>query len=1394
MTAAIPYSEKKRIRKNFSKRPSAAAPVPHMLHMQKESYRRFMQLENKAGEPIAPGDRIDEGLQAAFKSVFPIESHNGMAALKFVGYQLGAPAFTEDECRKSGVNYSAPLYVKMILEFYQKEKAGGGKTVKEAFESESEPSEPGRPPGVYLGKIPLMTGNGTFIINGTERVVVSQLHRSPGVFFDHDRGKTHSSGKYLFSARVIPYRGSWLDMEFDPKDLLYVRIDRRRKLPATVLLRALGLTTGEILQIFFDNDVFHLDKKNVHMDLVPHRLRGEQLDFDVKKGRTVLVEAGRRITARGIRKMEEAGLDRINVPESHLVGRTLAHDVVDQESGEIIAGANDEITEEMLSNLRALGIEKVETIYTNNLDRGPYISDTLRIDSTTDELSAKVDIYRMMRPGEPPTRDAADTLFENLFFKSDRYDLSGVGRMKFNRRLGRDSDEGPGILSKQDIVDVMKTLIGLKNGQGEVDDIDNLGNRRVRSVGELVENQFRIGLLRVERAVRDRLSVAESEGLKPKDLVNSKPVEAVVKEFFGSSQLSQFMDQTNPLAEITHKRRISALGPGGLTRERAGFEVRDVHPTHYGRVCPVETPEGPNIGLICSLSVYARTNNYGFLETPYQRVANGVVQDEIQYLSAIEEGKHVIAHANSAMDGGGRLSEELVGCRHRNEFTVAAPEQIEFIDVAPSQIVSVAAALIPFLEHDDANRALMGSNMQRQAVPLIESEKPLVGTGLERAVAADSGVTVVARRGGVVDLVDSGRIVVRVNDDEISPGTDGVDIYGLTKYMRSNQNTNMNQRPLVKVGEAIHKGAVLADGQATDMGELALGRNVLVAFMPWNGYNFEDSIVVSERLVQDDVYNSIHIEELECVARETKLGAEQITRDIPNVGEGALAKLDESGIVFEGAEVRTGDVLVGRVTPKGETQLTPEEKLLRAIFGEKASDVKDTSLRLPPGMSGTVIGVQLFTHKSLSQEEGEDRDTDRQQWMQRMAEENALELKRVQKDLEDKQRIIRDDTHDRMKKILLGRVAEGGPGGIKAGAKVTQKYLEDLPLKEWPSIRLRNEEASRNVERLYANMESKRKDFEKEFKEKKNKVEEGDDLAPGVQKKVRVFVAVRRRLQPGDKMAGRHGNKGVISRIVPVEDMPRLADGTTIDLILNPLGVPSRMNVGQVLEAHLGWAAHELGAEVDRMLKRREKPAAVREFLQKIYNLSGKEEGIKPLRNEEVMELADNLRRGVPMAPPVFDGASEREIKQLLRLAGLPESGQAELFDGRSGEKFDRPITVGYMYMLKLNHLVADKMHARSTGPYSLITQQPLGGKAHFGGQRFGEMEVWALEAYGAAYTLQEMLTVKSDDVQGRTRIYESIVHGNHQLEADMPESFHVLTKEIRSLGMNVEMKAGDAR
>ncbi|HEX7812463.1 MAG TPA: DNA-directed RNA polymerase subunit beta [Burkholderiales bacterium] len=1353
---AYTFTEKKRIRKSFAKRASVL-PVPFLLATQIDSYAQFLQAD------AAPEGRKNQGLQAAFQSIYPIVSHSGNARLDFVSYQLGIPPFDVKECQQRGLTFAAPLRAKVRLTIMDREAAKP--TVKEVKEQE-----------VYMGEIPLMTTTGSFVINGTERVIVSQLHRSPGVFFEHDRGKTHSSGKLLFSARIIPYRGSWLDFEFDPKDYLYFRVDRRRKMPATILLKAIGYTPEQILAGFFMMDTFHISKKGIQFELKPDRMRGEIARFDIvtKQGK-LIVQKDKRITVKHVREMEQAGLTKIGVTDDFLIGRTLGHSLVNKETGEIVATANDEVTEDLLKKIVEAGVDTIETIYTNDLDQGPYISQTLRTDETADQMAAQVAIYRMMRPGEPPTEDAVRTLFNGLFYAEERYDLSAVGRMKFNRRVGRDELTGPGTLSNEDIISVIQILLDLRNGRGEIDDIDHLGNRRVRSVGELAENQFRAGLVRVERAVKERLSQAESENLMPHDMINAKPVSAAVREFFGSSQLSQFMDQTNPLSEITHKRRVSALGPGGLTRERAGFEVRDVHPTHYGRVCPIETPEGPNIGLINSLALYARTNEYGFLETPYRKVTGGRVTDDIEFLSAIEEGKYVIAQANAAIDKKGKLLDELVSCRHANEFTMATADRVEYMDVAPSQIVSVAASLIPFLEHDDANRALMGSNMQRQAVPCLRAEKPLVGTGIERTVAVDSGTAVQALRGGVVDYVDASRIVVRVNDDETSAGEVGVDIYNLVKYTRSNQNTNINQRPIVKVGNKIAKGDVVADGASTDMGELALGQNLLVAFMPWNGYNFEDSILISERVVAEDRFTSIHIEELSVVARDTKLGPEEITRDISNLSENMLGRLDESGIVYIGAEVEAGDVLVGKVTPKGETQLTPEEKLLRAIFGEKASDVKDTSLRVPSGMSGTVIDVQVFTR------EGIDRD-------KRAAQIIDDELKRYKKDLADQLRIVEDDAFGRIERLLTGKTANGGPKKLAKGTKIVKAYLQEIERYHWFDIRLANEESAQQLEQLQEGLEQTRKAFDVAFEEKKRKLTSGDELPPGVQKMVKVYLAVKRRLQPGDKMAGRHGNKGVISKITPIEDMPHMADGTPVDVVLNPLGVPSRMNVGQILETHLGWAAKGLGKRIGDLLQAQSKIADIRKALTLIYNSSGKAEEMNEISDEEILELAKNLKLGVPFATPVFDGATEDEIKTMLELAGLPRSGQVSLFDGRTGETFDRPVTVGYMHMLKLHHLVDDKMHARSTGPYSLVTQQPLGGKAQFGGQRFGEMEVWALEAYGAAYTLQEMLTVKSDDVGGRTKVYENIVKGEHKIDAGMPESFNVLVKEIRSLAIDIDL------
>ena len=1357
---AYSYTEKKRIRKDFGKLPQVM-DVPYLLAIQLDSYYDFLQQDR------SPDERHEVGLHAAFKSVFPIESFSGNAALEYVSYRVGTPAFDVKECQLRGVTYSAPLRVKVRLIIYDRDSSN--KAIKDIKEQE-----------VYMGEIPLMTENGTFVINGTERVIVSQLHRSPGVFFDYDKGKSHSSGKLLYSARVIPYRGSWLDFEFDPKDNVFVRIDRRRKLPASVLMRALGMNTEEILAEFFETSVFHIEKSGFYVELVPSRLRGETATFDIKDGEgNVIVEEGRRITQKHIRQLEKAGLERLDVPMEYLFGKTLAKDQIDSKTGELICPCNTEITPEVLERMAQGGITLVETLYTNDLDCGSFISDTFKLDATNSALEALVEIYRMMRPGEPPTKESAETLFNNLFFSEDRYDLSGVGRMKFNRRLRRDTDTGSGVLDRKDILDVLRELISIRNGFGDVDDIDHLGNRRIRCVGEMAENQFRVGLVRVERAVKERLSMAESEGLMPQDLINAKPVAAAVKEFFGSSQLSQFMDQNNPLSEVTHKRRVSALGPGGLTRERAGFEVRDVHATHYGRLCPIETPEGPNIGLINSLATYSHTNSYGFLETPYRKVVDRQLTDDIVHLSAIEEGDFVIAQASAAVDESNKLSDDLVQVRHRGETTFMRPEQVTLMDVSPRQVVSVAAALIPFLEHDDANRALMGSNMQRQAVPTLRADKPLVGTGMERFVARDSGVCAVANRGGVIDSVDARRVVVRVNEDEIIGGEAGVDIYNLTKYTRSNQNTCMNQRPIVRPGDSVARGDILADGPSVDMGDLALGQNMRIAFMPWNGYNFEDSILLSERVVQEDRFTTIHIQELTCVSRDTKLGSEEITSDIPNVGESALSKLDEAGVVYIGAEVGPGDILVGKVTPKGETQLTPEEKLLRAIFGEKASDVKDTSLRAPTGMKGTVIDVQVFTR------DGVEKDS-------RALSIERTQLDEVRKDLQETYRIAEDATFERLKRTLDGQAVNGGPN-LKKGDVLDEAYLDELPRQQWFKLRLQDESYNELLAQADEQLETRRKEMDERFEDKKRKLTQGDDLAPGVLKIVKVYMAVKRRIQPGDKMAGRHGNKGVISAIMPIEDMPFDEKGEPVDVVLNPLGVPSRMNVGQILETHLGMAARGLGVKIEAMLRdaRGQQVAEIRDFLGQIYNTQGtRVEDLDSLTDDEIIALAKNLKGGVPMATPVFDGAKEHEIKHLLKLADIPESGQMALFDGRTGDAFDRPVTVGYMYMLKLNHLVDDKMHARSTGSYSLVTQQPLGGKAQFGGQRFGEMEVWALEAYGAAYTLQEMLTVKSDDVEGRTKMYKNIVDGDHTMQAGMPESFNVLVKEIRSLGIDIELES----
>ena len=1364
---AYSYTEKKRIRKSFAKLPTVM-DVPYLLAIQVDSYEQFLQ-ENKK-----PKGRENIGLQAAFNSIFPIESHTGNAELQFVEYYLGTPEFDVRECISRGSTYAAPLRVKIRLVI--KDKDVKDKDAKAAIKDIREQS-------VYMGEIPLMTENGTFVINGTERVIVSQLHRSPGVFFDHDKGKSHSSGKVLYNARIIPYRGSWLDFEFDAKDLVFARIDRRRKLLATVILHAIGMNTQQILDAFYEKTHVYKGDEQFEIDLVTDRLRGEMAQFEiVSPDGEVVVEQGKRINARAIRKIEQAGMTKLPVPDEYLYERILAQDIVVDD--EVIARANQLLDHETLVKISNNGIKEFDILFTNDIDHGSYIADTLRADTAMSREEALIEIYKVMRPGEPPTLDTAEKLFESMFFNADRYDLSNVGRMKFNRRLGRvyeptndpDLQRERSVLTNEDIIDVVKMLIEIRDGRGVVDDIDHLGNRRVRSVGEMTENQFRVGLVRVERAVKERLSSAETDNLSPQDLINSKPVAAAIKEFFGSSQLSQFMDQNNPLSEITHKRRVSALGPGGLTRERAGFEVRDVHQTHYGRVCPIETPEGPNIGLINSLAVYAKTNEFGFLETPYRKVVDGKVTDEIEYLSAIEEVGTVIAQADSPIDESGQLTEDYVSVRNYGEFVRMAPEKVTHMDVSPRQVVSVAASLIPFLEHDDANRALMGSNMQRQAVPTLRSDKPLVGTGMERHVARDSGVCVTAKRGGVIMDVDASRVVVKVNEDEMQAGEAGIDIYNLIKYTRSNQNTCINQRIIVNQGDFIARGDILADGPSTDLGELALGQNMRVAFMPWNGYNFEDSILLSERVVKEDRFTTIHIQELTCVARDTKLGTEEITGDIPNVGEAALANLDEAGIVYIGAEVQGGDILVGKVTPKGETQLTPEEKLLRAIFGEKAADVKDTSLRVPSSTKGTVIDVQVFTR------DGVEKDSRAQ------AIEKA-QLDSYRKDLKEELRIFENAARGRIISLLDGQTVSGG-AGLKSGTVLSEASMQDMSLETLLDIQPTQEDTAERLSQIGDFLTDKQKEIDEKFTEKKRKLTAGDDLTHGVQKIVKVYLAVKRRIQPGDKMAGRHGNKGVVSRIMPIEDMPYDENGNPVDVVLNPLGVPSRMNVGQILETHLGGAARGLGIKIDEMIKQQAAVAELRDFLDKIYNqIGGEQVDLGSISDDEIITMSKNLRAGVPMGTAVFDGAKEQQIKGLLELAGMPTSGQQVLFDGRTGQQFDRPVTVGYMYMLKLNHLVDDKMHARSTGSYSLVTQQPLGGKAQFGGQRFGEMEVWALEAYGAAYTLQEMLTVKSDDVEGRTRMYKNIVDGEQSMSAGMPESFNVLTKEIKSLGINIELK-----
>jgi len=1350
---AFSYTEKKRIRRSFEKI-SSVMELPNLLATQTKSYAAFLQ------EDVAKDKRKNEGLEKVLKSIFPIESHNKSAKMEYAGYELGSPGFDERECKINGNTYEASLHIECNILFFDKDtgKLKEGKTQK-----------------VYMGTVPLMTPHGQFIINGTERVVVSQLHRSPGLFFDHDKGKSHSSGKVLYGARIIPYRGSWLDFEFDAKDLVFVRIDRKRKLLATILLKALQYTNQDILEKFYETEEFKVKNGSIfERNLIPKRLMGQICPVDIITKGKKIIEAGERVSARHIRLIESAKIKSLDYNLESISGLVTAKDIFDNVTGEVIVPCNSIIDEELVLKIQESKLKSFEVLYINDLEAGPYISDTMRADQTTNDIEALVEIYRMMRPGEPPTKEAASSLFDSLFFNPERYDLSAVGRMKFNTRLGREEIEGSSVLENADILDSLKTLVAIRNGKGSVDDIDHLGNRRVRSVGEMVANQFRVGLIRVERAVRERLGTAELEGHGPQDLINAKPISAAVREFFGSSQLSQFMDQNNPLSEVTHKRRISALGPGGLTRERAGFEVRDVHPTHYGRVCPIETPEGPNIGLINSLASYASTNSYGFLESPYRRVKSGIVSNEFDSLSAIEESDFVIAQASASLGKKNEFTEDLVPVRYKNEFTLMTPDRVDYMDVSPQQVVSVAASLIPFLEHDDANRALMGSNMQRQAVPTLRTEKPLVGTGVESLIARDSGSCVTATRGGIIETVDASRIVVRVEEREINKGDSGVDVYNLIKYTRSNQNTCINQKPLVSAGDFVKKNDILADGPSVDLGELALGQNVRMAFMPWHGYNFEDSILISERIARTDKFTSIHIQELTCIARDTKLGAEEITADIPNVGESALSKLDEHGIVYIGAEVGAGDILVGKVSPKGETQLSPEEKLLRAIFGEKASDVKDSSQRTPSGATGTVIGVHVFTREGL-EKDGRALSIE---------EEKLLD---IQKDIDDEMKIIEDAALTRVQTLLIGKKVLSGKGASKNSA-INQEMINGLNLKDLLKFRLVNESINTQLEEIEDNLKKYKNSLKERYATKKEKVVKGEDLQPGVLKIVKVYLAVKRRIQPGDKLAGRHGNKGVISTIVPMEDMPYDKNGEPIDIVLNPLGVPSRMNVGQILEVHLGAAAKELGKKVSMMLDEHKKTSEIKDFLKEIYPEREATE-LNSFKDHEILSLAENLREGVPMATPVFDGATEVEVKNMLALADLPTDGQTQLYDGRTGEKFDRLTTVGYMYILKLNHLVEDKMHARSTGSYSLVTQQPLGGKAQFGGQRLGEMEVWALEAYGAAYTLQEMLTVKSDDVAGRTKVYKSLVDGNFEMEPGIPESFNVLTKEIRSLGIDLDLK-----
>ncbi|MXN64050.1 DNA-directed RNA polymerase subunit beta [Stappia sp. GBMRC 2046] len=1357
------FNGRKRVRKYYGSIREVAA-MPNLIEVQKASYDQFLQV----GEP--EGGRVEDGLEAVFRSVFPISDFAGTALLEFVRYEFEAPKYDVEECRQRGMNFAAPLKVTLRLIVFDVDEETGAKSVKDIKEQD-----------VYMGDMPFMTDNGTFVVNGTERVIVSQMHRSPGVFFDHDKGKTHSSGKLLFAARIIPYRGSWLDIEFDAKDIVYARIDRRRKIPVTSLLMALGLDGEEILNTFYNRIEYdRIDETSWRMPFDGSRLKGAKADYDLIDADSgeIVVEAGRKITARTIRQLTEKGITSLKVLNEDLHGQYIAEDLVEPSTGEIYAEAGDEITEKLLAGLTERGISEIPVLDIDHINNGPYIRNTLAVDKNETREEALFDIYRVMRPGEPPTIETAEAMFQSLFFDSERYDLSAVGRVKMNMRLDLECEDTVRVLRKEDILAVIRTLLDLRDGKGDIDDIDNLGNRRVRSVGELMENQYRVGLLRMERAIKERMSSVEIDTVMPQDLINAKPAAAAVREFFGSSQLSQFMDQTNPLSEVTHKRRLSALGPGGLTRERAGFEVRDVHPTHYGRICPIETPEGPNIGLINSLATFARVNKYGFIESPYRKVKEGRVTSEVVYLSAMEEAKYHVAQANAEIDDDGRFVSELITCRHAGENMLVSPDRVEFMDVSPKQLVSVAAALIPFLENDDANRALMGSNMQRQAVPLVRAEAPFVGTGMEPIVARDSGAAIAARRAGVVDQVDATRIVIRATE-ELDPSKSGVDIYRLQKFQRSNQNTCINQRPLVRVGDVIEKGGIIADGPSTDLGDLALGRNVLVAFMPWNGYNFEDSILLSERIVRDDVFTSIHLEEFEVMARDTKLGPEEITRDIPNVSEEALKNLDEAGIVYIGAEVKPGDILVGKITPKGESPMTPEEKLLRAIFGEKASDVRDTSLRLPPGVTGTVVEVRVFNRHGVEKDE------------RAMAIERE-EIERLAKDRDDEQAILDRNVYGRLAEMLIGKTAVAGPKGFKKDSGIDGDVLNEYPRSQWWQFAVEDERLMSEVEALRGQYDESRKRLEQRFIDKVEKLQRGDELPPGVMKMVKVFVAVKRKIQPGDKMAGRHGNKGVVSKINPIEDMPFLEDGTHVDIVLNPLGVPSRMNVGQILETHLGWACAGMGRKIGELYDQYRKTGEMKPLkvsLDEVFGDNLKGEPVKDYDDESVIRLAEQLRAGVPIATPVFDGAREPDVVDMLKMADLDPSGQSELFDGRTGEVFDRKVTVGYIYMLKLHHLVDDKIHARSIGPYSLVTQQPLGGKAQFGGQRFGEMEVWALEAYGAAYTLQEMLTVKSDDVAGRTKVYEAIVRGDDTFEAGIPESFNVLVKEMRSLGLNVELQ-----